>query len=1052
MKNFPRAVIISIFVIAVSITALGGCGRRTKEIPNKMPDVRPPDISKAVEIPRIPYPIIPNELVVLLKEGKAVESFKESLEDKDIKIVGRIPVFRIVQLEIPSPRREEIKEKLRKNPNVEAVVYQSVFKSYAKFNDPVFTNNDPRDDWNLKAINAEAAWDITGGEQNIVIAIVDAGTLLEHEELKGRIVLSGSSRTADGKSHAGTPELLFHGTHVAVTAAGSADNAVGTSGIAPGVSIMPVQVGFSTSDVLAGVAFAAQNRANVINLSMGPTFLAEYIEDYHDPATQAETIGYFLSERKQDQQVVDEVFAACEAMGTVVIVAAGNDTIPGDFDAWAHSPFSLAVGAVGILKDGTIAPADFSNYGYMVRVSAPGYSIYSGMADSPSSYGFLDGTSMAVPHVSGLAGLILSVNPKLTPPEVRQVIIASAFSEGKEGGLRWHNEPRWINKEMDSWRKAYLLLMGKDEKLLLEDLTQYHMLSLIPVERNLIWARGVDAVGTFIDARAALELTKSGEFRKKFAVFTKDDYARAQSLKPERLAQVQDMVKFRDRYAATDEVASFELKLSDGLDKLIVVRDERPSSDYSEWLECIEPGRYRHFAGLGGEDYSQGAVELIEGKAGLTIKNLRQKIEKPYVFLKERASASQAPEGFHTIAGGSQPNKIGKLFINYAGPEGSSEKEEFYAYEAGARPEAENIVYAARTGEAVSMITGSYDIRILSRPHIWFRGVGIEEGKTRDLEAGGYGKILITGDDAVGKPIKATFFMYDPQDRNNALTSGTVNTALDVLSGTYYVFVDLNPDITFEGAVVRRGETATLELPKRGRLNIVANDFEGKPLRINYWIYKKGDWKGTLEGGNTNEPEELPPGDYNVLVNSDPESKYSDVRIKQGEITEIKLPEFGALLVKGLDVSGRPLSASVYIYLRGGNDIVSSGYVSKRLNLPAGEYDLRIGLIPDIDYKGIKIEPGKMLEMELPRWGEVVADVKDSSGKKLNCMVYLYRSKEDKNAVAYFLDRPKLVPPGDYFVRVDAPSGYEDTWVNKPIKVSAGQRAELNVTINKAKR
>ncbi|OGX25024.1 MAG: hypothetical protein A3J51_02505 [Omnitrophica WOR_2 bacterium RIFCSPHIGHO2_02_FULL_45_21] len=965
MKNFLKAVII-ISVIAAAMAVLAGCGRRPKESPHKMPDVRPPDISKAIEIPGVPYRVIPNELVVLLKEDRSVESFKKSIAGEDIKIVGQIPVFRIVQLEVPLSRREELKEKLRKNPNVEAVVYQSVFKTSARFNDPVFTNDNPWDDWNLKAINAEAAWDITRGNPNIVIAIVDTGTLLEHEELKGRIALSGSGRAQDRRSQVGTADDLMHGTHVAITAAGSADNAAGTSGVAPGVSIMPVQVGLVVSDTLAGVAFAVQNRANVINLSIAPSFLDSYIEDYQDPDTQAETLGYFLSERKEDQQVVDKVFAACEAMGAVVVVAAGNDTLPGDFNAFVHSPFSLAVGAVGMYEDGTIALTDFSNYGYMVRVSAPGYSVYSGVAQTPSSYDFAAGTSMAAPHVSGLAGLILSVNPKLTPQEVRQVIIASAFSEGKEGGLRWHNEPRWVNKEMDSWRKAYLLLMGKDEELLLDNLAQYHMLSLIPVERNFIWTRGKDAVGAFIDARAALELAKSGEFRKRFVVFSKEDYARAQSLKAERLAQVQDMVKFRDRYAATDEVPSFELKLSDGLDKLIVVRDEKPSSDYAEWLECIEPGRYRHFAGLGGEDYSQGAVELTEGKAGLTIKNLRRKADKSYAFLRERASASQPPKGFYTIAGGSEPNRTGKLAINYIGPQAQPEEEKFYAYQAGAEPKPENILYAAKTGEAVEMITGIYDIRILSRPHIWFRGVSIEEGKTIELEAGGYGKILITGDDAVGKPIKDSFFMYDPQDRDNVLTSGTVNTPLDALSGGYYVFVDLDPDITFEGVVVRRGETTTLELPKRGRLNIAANDFEGKSLKIHLRVYKKGDWKETLEVGYTNEPEDLPPGEYNVEVNSQPDAKYVDVMIKPGEITEIKLPKFGALLIKGLDASGKQLTEQIYLYLAGADGIIASGPMNKRLDLPAGEYDLRIGLKGNRDYKGIKIEPGKVFEIELP--------------------------------------------------------------------------------------
>ena len=150
---------------------------------------------------------------------------------------------------------------------------------------------------------------------------------------------------------------------------------------------------------------------------------------------------------------------------------------------------------------------------------------------------------------------------------------------------------------------------------------------------------------------------------------------------------------------------------------------------------------------------------------------------------------------------------------------------------------------------------------------------------------------------------------------------------------------------------------------------MTANDFEGKPLKLHLWIYKKGDWKETLEVGYTNKPVDLPPGEYNVYVDSDPNAKYADVRINPGEISEIKLPEFGVLLVKGLDRQGKPRAELILLYLPGGSDSVSSGFVNKRPDLPAGEYDLaiRMGLNPDINYKGIKIAPGKVLEIELPR-------------------------------------------------------------------------------------
>src|SRR3990167_4794707 len=905
--------LLFVLVLAISWFLISGCGRK-EEKPHKLPEVRSPDISTAIEIPEVPYPVIPNELVVLLKKEKTLKSFSESLKDKDIKIIGHIPNFRIVQIEVPSTRREEIKEQLGDNPNVEAVVYQSIFKSNVKLNDPVFNNDDPWDDWNLKAINAEAAWDITRGDPNVIIAIVDAGTLLTHEELKDKIVSSGSAWTDDG-SHEGEAEDLLHGTHVAITATGRGDNGAGTSGVAPNCSVMPVQVGssglgkllhsvgiaagFSLSDVLAGVSFAAQNGAKVINLSMSPSFLEHYIKDYLDPSSRAKTLSYFLKERKQGQKVTDKVFSTCEALGALVVVAAGNDNIPGDLNSHAYSPFSLAVGAVGMTDDGAIAPADFSDYGYMVRVSAPGERIYSGLAEKPDSYGSFQGTSMAAPHVSGLAGLVLSVNPKLTPSEVRQVIISSAITKETE-----------VKKEMDSWRRAFLFLVGKEEDLLLDNVAQRYMLSLIPDELNKVWEGGTDkAVGAFIDARAAVEMAKSGEFRKRFAVFTDEDYKKAFQIKPDSLVAVRDMLRYAVRYAGSENVGGpFSLKLDKSASKLEVFRESDPGKGYSEWFEYVKSGLYRHSCKFNGEDYSQRLVEMGLSDGLLIIKNKRKGEEIRYAFA-EGADVKQAGPAkvFYAVVGGNEPNKIGKLLVNYIKPQGKPEEGDFYAYPAGAEPEPVNILYGAKTGSPLEMLTGFYDIKIPSRPAIWIKNVTIEEAKTTEIEAGGYGKVLIAGNDATGKPIKDYFFMYAPEDKKKSLATGTTNEPLDIVEGNYYVRVALKPDITYEDVRIRRNETTKIDLPRWGQLNIVAMDFEGKPLRVHYRVYTKEPWKDNIVAScDTSKPAGLPPGEYNVYVMSDPDIKYENVAIKPGEVTELKLPEYGALLVRGVDARGKP--------------------------------------------------------------------------------------------------------------------------------------------------
>ena len=190
----------------------------------------------------------------------------------------------------------------------------------------------------------------------------------------------------------------------------------------------------------------------------------------------------------------------------------------------------------------------------------------------------------------------------------------------------------------------------------------------------------------------------------------------------------------------------------------------------------------------------------------------------------------------------------------------------------------------------------------------------IKEGQTTRSEAGDYGKILIAGNTPVGEPVKAAVFLYESKDMAKVLASGTANVPLDVVEGNYFVYIDSDPDITYDDIRIRRGETTTLELPRRGRLNIAAKDFEGKPLRITYWVYEKGSWDKGVETCNTNVPVDLPPAEYNIYVNSDPDKKYENVKIDEGKIAEFALGDYGALFVKGLDALGKPMYTPIYLY------------------------------------------------------------------------------------------------------------------------------------------
>jgi subtilisin family serine protease len=657
MKNLLQFRTI-IFVVVVIVFILQGCGQKPEEStkvgqkqqaqskpatkpepkpepqqpePEPIADVRPSDTSKAVKIPESPYPVIPYELVVLLEDGETVGSFKESVAGKGIKVVGSIPNFNIVQIEVPADKREALMDELNQNPLVKSVSYQTVYSTDSSLNDPALNNDDIWDDWGLEAIGAEEAWKITRGDPDIIIAVVDSGVLLNHEELKGKIVAPVSVFSGDSRQ-VGSPEGLMHGTHVAIVAAGSGNNGLGTSGVAPDCRIMPVQVllegSGSYTQILVGIDYAVRNGARVINLSLGKNLggLFDLHDEYRDPGFRDSAQSYLLRRRTADETSLNIIMTAAEASGVTVVVASGNDNLPGDFGDLCYNQFTLGVGNVGQYADGVITPASSSNYGFMVRVSAPGTNIYSGDGEpGGSGYQWLTGTSMAAPYVTGLAALVASVNPGLKPHEIRQVIIDSSISNNldKSAPIQWNSSAQKVFHEMDLWRQAFLLLTEKDENLSLPDTMEQLLVSLIPPEHNNIWDgpypsrtgeavwHDEKAVGGFINVPAALKSAVTGSFRNKFAAFTEAEIEKAVNIKPEKLLQVYDMLKLADRYAASAGLGvPFTLKFNLPLERLDVIREKSPGGDYAEWLEYAAPGEYRHFAVYNGKDYRQGTVRV----------------------------------------------------------------------------------------------------------------------------------------------------------------------------------------------------------------------------------------------------------------------------------------------------------------------------------------------------------------------------------------------------------------------------------------------------------
>lgn len=270
--------------------------------------------------------------------------------------------------------------------------------------------------WGLDQIKAEQAWTTTTGK-GAVIAVVDTGVDLGHPDLKSRLVNGatfacggkpGPCGNGDWKGQDGVGQKEdSHGTHVSGIAAATANNGIGIAGVAPNASIMPVKVlengSGSFEDVGAGIKYAADHGANVVNLSLGAL-----------PGSQ------LLTMTGQDSATKDAI-AYARKKGVVVIASAGNETAPlCDTPAWEAGAMCVAA------TDRNESHALYSNMTLkpdMKAVAAPGGAAVQGCDDDiwstvprgagsascgQKDYDAYAGTSMAAPHVTGVAALLAS--------------------------------------------------------------------------------------------------------------------------------------------------------------------------------------------------------------------------------------------------------------------------------------------------------------------------------------------------------------------------------------------------------------------------------------------------------------------------------------------------------------------------------------------------------------------------------------------------------------------------------------------------------------------
>lgn len=371
-----------------------------------------------------------NRVFVSAKEGDFVKGqvlvkFRRSVSTAEIDEIHRkaggrikevIPGINVQVVETNNTGIGEAISAYARHAGVEFVEPNFIATAFWDVNDSYFSNqwalnNEAQETCNTEGdicvagtadadIDAPEAWNYSTGSAEIKIAILDSGIDQDHPDLEDKII-----GNVDFSGSGSVDDFYGHGTHVAGISAAQTDNSEGVAGVGFNASLLNVKVlgdsgSGSYSAIANGIDWAIRNGAKVINMSLGSP---------------------------QRSSTLEAAVNFAWENGAVVVAAAGNSNNPSKtYPAYYQNCIAVAA------TDNNDVRATFSSYGDWVDVAAPGVNVYSTFPNHAfylqaeyqrsNNYDFGNGTSMSVPHVSGIAALVWADEPELSNTDVRNRI------------------------------------------------------------------------------------------------------------------------------------------------------------------------------------------------------------------------------------------------------------------------------------------------------------------------------------------------------------------------------------------------------------------------------------------------------------------------------------------------------------------------------------------------------------------------------------------------------------------------------------------------------